>query len=477
VPTLSLRARLLLGVLVLAAAGLVAADAFTYASLRSFLLDRVDNTLAAEHQGAERARFGPGGGRGGPGGGSGGGPGGLGSDYVQFRASDGTTVLYDSGVPHFYGTTAPSPPSLPETISLPEGSSDPGSPDRVRYFTVPAKSGGDRWRVRASIDPGGGNMLVLATSLGDVDDTLHRLLLIELLVSFSVLAAIVLLGLWIVRLGLRPLRAIEHTADAIAAGDLSQRVERAESRTEVGRLGLVLNTMLDRIEASDQRLRRFVADASHELRTPLAAVRAYAELFKRGAASRPDDLDRVMTGIGRESERMSALVEDLLLLARLDEGRPLERESVELDELATEAAETARAVDPSHPIELAIEPIAVLGDRTRLRQVVDNLLGNARSHTPSGTAVRLRVGRDGGQALIEVADEGPGMTVEQAERAFERFYRADQSRSRASGGVGLGLSIVSAVTEAHGGAVTVETTPGRGTTFRVRLPLNGAPPA
>jgi len=474
VPTLSLRARLLLGVLVLVAAGLVAADAFTYASLRSFLLDRVDNTLAAEHQGAERARFGPGVGHGGGPGGPDGGPGGLGSDYVQFRASNGTTVLYDSGVPHFYGTTAPSPPSLPQTISLPEGT-DAGSPDRVGYFTVPAKSGGDRWRVRASIDPGGGNMLVLATSLSDVDDTLNRLLVIELLVSFAVLAAIVLLGLWIVRLGLRPLRAIEHTADAIAAGDLSQRVERAESRTEVGRLGLVLNTMLDRIEASDQRLRRFVADASHELRTPLAAVRAYAELFKRGAASRPDDLDRVMTGIGRESERMSALVEDLLLLARLDEGRPLEREPVELDELATEAAEIARAVDPSHPIELAIEPIAVLGDRTRLRQVVDNLLGNARSHTPSGTAVRLRVGRDGGQALIEVADEGPGMTAEQAERVFERFYRADQSRSRASGGVGLGLSIVSAVTEAHGGAVSVDTAPGRGTTFRVRLPLNGTP--
>jgi two-component system OmpR family sensor kinase len=318
-------------------------------------------------------------------------------------------------------------------------------------------------------------MLVLAASLSSVDGTLHRLLLIELLVSFSVLVGIVLLGLWIVRLGLRPLRAIERTADRIAEGDLSQRVERAESRTEVGRLGLVLNTMMDRIEASDQRLRRFVADASHELRTPLAAVRAYAELFKRGAADRPEDLDRVMTGIGRESERMSALVEDLLLLARLDEGRPLEREPVQLDEVAAEAAETARAVDPSHPIELAIEPIAVYGDRVRLRQVVDNLLGNARSHTPAGTPVRVRVGRENGSAVLEVADEGPGMTVEQAERVFERFYRADASRTRASGGVGLGLAIVSAVTEAHGGDVGVESQPGRGTTFRVRLPLNGAP--
>jgi two-component system OmpR family sensor kinase len=459
-------------VLVLVTAGLVAADAFTYTSLRSFLLDRVDASLDADHQGAQRARFGPDHDGGPPRGG----PGGVGSDYVQFRATDGTTVLLDLGVPHFFGTTAESPPKLPATISLPAASGS-ASPDRVSYFTVPAKSGGDRWRVRASLDPQSSNMLVLAASLSGVDGTLHRLVLIELLVSLSVLAGIGLLGLWIVRLGLKPLVAIERTADRIAAGDLSQRVERAESRTEVGRLGLVLNSMMDRIEASDQRLRRFVADASHELRTPLAAVRAYAELFKRGASDHPEDLDRVMTGIGRESERMSALVEDLLLLARLDEGRPLEREPVQLDELATEAAETARAVDPAHPIELAVEPIAVYGDRVRLRQVVDNLLGNARSHTPAGTPVRVRVARDGGAAVLEVADEGPGMTAEQAERVFERFYRADASRARASGGVGLGLAIVSAVTEAHGGDVRVETAPGRGTTFRVRLPLNGAPSA
>ena len=305
-------------------------------------------------------------------------------------------------MPHFYGTTAPAPPELPETIEVPLASGN-GSPDRVSYFTVPATSGGDRWRVRASIDPGAPTMLVLATSLSGVDGTLHRLLLIELLVSLSVVIGIVLLGLWIVRLGLKPLVAIERTADRIAAGDLSQRVELAESRTEVGRLGLVLNTMMDRIEASDQRLRRFVADASHELRTPLSAVRAYAELFKRGAADRPQDLDRVMTGIGRESERMSALVEDLLLLARLDEGRPLEREPVELDVLALEAAETARAVDPSHPIELAVEPVAVLrrprppaagrGQPARQRP-----LAHARRHgRPRPRRERERLGADRGR--------------------------------------------------------------------------------
>jgi len=291
---LSLRARLVLGVLVLGAAGLVVADAFTYTSLRSFLLDRVDSALQADHQGFEHA------------GGGDFGPGGTGSDYVQFRAADGTTILRTIPVPHFRGTTAPSPPKLPATISVsakPSGN----QPDRVAYFTVPAVSGGDRYRVRASVDPGSSDVLILATSLSGVDGTLHRLLLIELFVSLAVLVGIAVLGLWIVRIGLHPLVAIERTADQIAGGDLSHRVERAEPHTEVGRLGLVLNSMLDRIEASDRRLRRFVADASHELRTPLAAVRAYAELFERGADRRPDDLARAMTGISRESRRMAAL--------------------------------------------------------------------------------------------------------------------------------------------------------------------------
>ena len=218
-------------------------------------------------------------------------------------------------------------------------------------------------------------------------------------------------------------------------------------------------------------MRRFVADASHELRTPLAAVRAYAELFTRGARRRPEDLERSMTGITRETERMSTLVEDLLLLARLDEGRPLQREPVRMDEVVTEAVETAQTVDPARPIGLDTEPVVVLGDRDRLRQMVDNLLSNTRAHTPSEAPVQVAVGRQNSNAVIEVSDDGPGMSPEVLERVFERFYRADAARTRAHGGAGLGLSIVAAVAEAHGGTAAAQTKAGRGTTFRIVLPL------
>ena len=340
-------------------------------------------------------------------------------------------------------------------------------------------SGDGSYRVRASIEGRAPNrILLIAAPLNDIMSTLHRLLLIELLVTALVLAAMTALGLWIVRLGLRPLDAIAKTADAIAAGDLSRRVEFAEPRTEVGRLGLALNAMLAHIEeavsaleASESKLRRFVADASHELRTPLAAVRAYAELFTRGAATRPDDLERSMDGISRESERMSVLVEDLLLLAHLDEGRPLTLEPVALEEVVAEALETSRTIEPGRPIDVSLEPRIVAGDRDRLRQVVDNLVSNVRSHTPLDAPLHVTLGRDDGFAVLAIADSGPGMDAEQLAHVFERFYRADPSRARASGGAGLGLAIVSAVVEAHGGTVDAGSIPGDGTVFRVRLPL------
>jgi two-component system, OmpR family, sensor kinase len=478
VSRLSLRARLVLGVILLAGLGLAAADVATYSSLSSFLIGRTDTALQDAHLSVSRARGGPddhGHGGGPPGEGR---PGGIANaapgDYVQIRKLDGT-IITTHAARDFPGTEDDPAPKLPKSLNLPSAR-DGG--DRVAYFTADAVRGHERYRVRASIeanDPS--HVVLLAAPLEDVDGTLHRLLLIELLVTGLVLAGIALLGLYVIRLGLKPLRAIEATAASIAAGDLSQRVEHADERTEVGRLGLALNAMLAHIEsafkareASERKLRQFVADASHELRTPLAAVRAYAELFGRGAAERPDDLARSMTGIRRESERMTLLVDDLLLLARLDEGPPLEREPVELGAVISEAVETARTLDPTRTIELAIEPARVVGDRDRLRQIIDNLLSNARAHTPPGTHVHVSLKRSNGSAHLTVADDGPGMTHDQVAHVFERFYRTDASRTRASGGVGLGLSIVAAVAEAHGGAVSAESVPGSGTRFNVELP-------
>jgi two-component system, OmpR family, sensor kinase len=461
---LSLRARLLLGVIALAMVGLAAADVATYASLRSFLLARTDESLRDLRRGAEHDLHGgcsdqdrraP--------------PGAAASDFFQVRDLDGHVVC-SLQVAGFSGNETASPPDLPETITVAAGTS--------RSFTVSAQSGGARYRVNVGFDNEDQSMMLAATPLSDVDATLRRLLLIMFLVTLAVLAALAMLGLWVVRIGLRPLDAIGSTAAAIADGDLSRRVERAEPDTEIGRLGLALNAMLGQIEsafrakdASERKLRRFVADASHELRTPLAAVRAYAELFARGADRRPNDLARSMNGISRESERMSLLVDDLLLLARLDEGRRLEREQVRLQEVVREAVETARTVDPDRPIELALEDASVLGDHERLRQIVDNLLANARVHTPRGTPVSVRLVRENGTALIEVQDSGPGMAADEVDRVFERFYRSDGSRSRETGGVGLGLSIVAAVARAHGGSVRASSEPGAGATFRIALPL------
>jgi two-component system OmpR family sensor kinase len=493
--SLSLRARLVLGVIALAAVGLVVADFATYSELRTFLIERTDTSLDAAHLAVQGAVV-----RAGHehDGGDGGSPpqnappddtpgiapltAAVPGEYIEVRRLDGQVVR--AGIsPRFPGSKTSSPPVLPAKITLPAADRNG---ERVTYFTVAAKSGSGRWRVRASVEPEAENsVLIVASSLSDVDSTLHRLLLIAALVTALVLLGITVLGLWVVRLGLRPLDAIGATASKIAAGDLTQRVARAEDSTEVGRLGLALNAMLGQIEgaatareaslraleASERKLRRFVADASHELRTPLAAVRAYAELFTRGAADRPADLKRSMTGISRESERMSVLVDDLLLLARLDEGRPFAREPVALHEVVAEALETAQTVDPERPVEADIDAAVVLGDRDRLRQVVDNLLANVRAHTPADAPMRIELHSVGDVAELEVADTGPGLDAEEAAHAFERFYRADPSRSRASGGAGLGLSIVAAVTEAHGGRASVTSVPGKGATFRLELPL------
>jgi two-component system OmpR family sensor kinase len=452
---LSLRARVLVGVVVLAALGLVAADIATYSSLRSFLVHQVDAGLESGHRGLE--------------GGEQGGPQPQGIDWFGF-GTEGT-----GGVQGQCLVSNCSPPRIPATVHFKSSPGPHGESELAAYFTAPARNHRESYRVRASIEPENPlRVLFVAKSLAGVDGTLHRLILIELIATAAVLAALAAVGSWVVRLGLRPLARIEQTAAAITAGDLSRRVDHPDPQTEVGRVGRALNTMLDQIEASDRRLRRFVADASHELRTPLAAVRAYAELFDRGAATHPEDLERSMSGITRESERMSLLVDDLLLLARLDERRPLEREPVDLAAVVRDSVDAARVVEPERPIELSVEPVTVTGDSARLRQVLDNLLANARTHTPAGTPVSVDLRRIDGRAALTVADHGPGLTEEEAPRVFERFYRADDSRARASGGAGLGLSIVAAVTEAHGGNAEARPTPGGGATFVVTLPLAGS---
>ena len=465
---MSLKARLLAVVVSLTALGLIVAGIVTYAALRSFLVDRVDHTASGSAEAIarslERGRPGPGAfdaiGTANPG------------LYVG-SVSDGTVRWAAIG-------TRPGDRPLPQPNLSAEraaGAADGGP------ITVSAVEGDTRFRVQLEPLGRSGQLLVVAAPLNEVDDTLHQLVVVEGLVALAVLSGVLLVGLYLVRVGLRPLGRIETTAAAIAGGDLSQRVENHDPRTEVGRLGGALNAMLGQIEeafdertASENRLRRFVADASHELRTPLAAVRAYAELFDRGARERPEDLERAMTGIQRESRRMGLLVDDLLLLARLDQGRPLERQPVELGEVAREAVEAARTLDPGREIELeANGPVVVQGDKERLRQVVDNLLANVRAHTPPGSAASVRVRNGGAQAVLEVADSGPGLQSEQLEHVFERFYRGDSSRSRDAGGAGLGLAIAAAIAESHGGKATVVNEGrggGTGLTVRVTIPLS-----
>jgi two-component system OmpR family sensor kinase len=344
---------------------------------------------------------------------------------------------------------------------------------------------------------GSGGSVVVAASLDGIDATIRQLRLIDLGVSLIVLAALAGVGAAIVRASLRPLVEIEQTARAIAAGDLTRRVPERDPGTEVGRLGRALNTMLAQIESafgaraaseasarrSEDRMRRFVADASHELRTPLTTIRGFAELYRQGASRDPAELDRLMRRIEDQAARMGLLVEDLLLLARLDQQRPLDQRPVDLLALAADAVHDAHAVAPDRRIELLLggdgggpgAALVVLGDDQRLRQVLANLVDNALRHTPAGSPVEVRVGTAGldgrPAAAVEVVDHGPGLTAEQAERVFERFYRADPTRSQAAGGTGLGLSIVAALVAVHGGTVQVDSVPGRGARFRVVLPL------
>jgi len=477
----SLRTRVLAATLALVTVGLGVAGVATYGFLRSFLVHRLDQQLVATKETVEHT-LGQGFDEPGPGGPQNAIQSGT---YAAFLDTSGNVLI---GKTYCFPYACPQnqpTPSLPG--SLP-GSDAADSRSSSVSFTAPAaNSSGPDFRVLAyAAEVVGSNVhgtLVIAIPLTEISGTLHRLVLVELAVAAAVLVAVGGLGWWAVRVGLRPLDRMAETAGAIAGGDLSQRVEPDDDRTEVGRLGSALNTMLGRIEesfdrqrASEERLRQFVADASHELRTPITSIRGYAELFRRGAAERPEDLERAMRRIEDEGARMGLLVEDLLLLARLDQNRPLVRERVDLAALVSDAAEDARATDGGRRITVdAPAPVHVFGDEARLRQVAANLLANAVTHTPPGTAVTVRAASLDDRAILEVADEGPGLSPEMAERAFEPFFRSDPSRDRTTGGAGLGLAIVAAIAKAHGGTVELAETPGGGATFRVLIPRDNGP--
>jgi two-component system OmpR family sensor kinase len=304
-------------------------------------------------------------------------------------------------------------------------------------------------------------------------------LLLEIIVTLSILVAAGATALFLVQLGLRPLEAMAGTAGEIAAGDLSRRVEDTDERTEVGRLGSSLNVMLSRIEqafrakeASEDQLRRFVADASHELRTPLTSIRGYAELFRDGGMARPEDLAAALRRIESESSRMSGLVEDLLLLARLDQGRPFDKAPVDLVTVAEDAVRDALVVAPDRQISVRTsgDDLIALGDEERLHQVMANLVSNALAHTPEGSPIEIVGEQSGDYVRLQVIDHGPGVPEAERSKVFDRFWRADESRQRSKGGNGLGLSIVAAVVFAHEGRVFVADTPGGGATFVVDLP-------
>jgi two-component system, OmpR family, sensor kinase len=567
-----LRVKLITAVLALTAIALAVISIAGISVLRSYLLNQSDNTLQGYSGSAQHAV----------------------GQYLE-GASPGTApgvaVAWSQSGGKLHWVIQPTKPTSgfnrftgPDTQpALVPGPQVPDSATWLaanlnHFVTVPAQSGGEVWRVFVQpITFNGGAIsgtMIVGIKVTSVYSTIDRLADLDLVVSALLLLVILIVGFAVVRASLRPLTDIEKTAGAIAAGDLTRRVPDGDPRTEVGRLGRSLNAMLSQIEAafdaraesefaartSEERMRRFVADASHELRTPLTAIRGFAEYYRqrggvaeipagpnrlaldRGAgtahydteqaeygagpgeygaradeygavvAPRPGsnaepsrtgpltraDLDRIMQRVEQESSRMGVLVEDMLLLARLDQQRPLEHRPVDMLTLAADAVHDARVVAPDRSINLTVgagAALLVLGDEVRLRQVIGNLMSNALNHTPDGTPIEVRV-RSGNldewrmaaasagvrpgpadpevqaspAVVFEVADQGAGLTSEQAEHVFERFYRGDQARTR-PGGTGLGLAIVASLVAAHGGRVWVESTPGQGATFRIAIPL------
>ena len=459
---LPLRVALVAATLVLVACGLLASGIAVTSIMRHSLINRVDETLIdASRSWVQAPRLTPASPSEGPN------PGRPPSNfYVRGIGPDGRTWMAVND--------REAEPLLPADNDV---GPMPVTVDSVSHSGV-------QWRA-VSVHGDSGELVTVAIDLSDVQSTMGALTWSQVGIGVVVLIVLGVVGYAVVHRSLRPLTEVERTAAAIAAGQLDSRVPERDPRTEVGRLSLALNGMLAQIQravassdasaaqarTSEERMRRFITDASHELRTPLTTIRGFAELYRQGAAR---DVEMLMSRIESESRRMGLLVEDLLMLARLDAQRPLERRPVDLLALATDAVHDAQSIAPGRDIAMEVfdgpGTPEVLGDEPRLRQVLSNLVSNALQHTPDSVGLAVRVGTDGDDAVLEVVDEGPGLSADDAHRVFERFYRADTSRARASGGTGLGLSIVDSLVHAHGGSVCVHTAPGEGCRFRVTLP-------
>jgi two-component system, OmpR family, sensor kinase len=467
----SLRNRLTIGVLVLSAIGFVGAGVGSQALLRDYLINQVDEQLlsviAGTSERLDRA--------------------GIERDNDDDPAT-ARAVTPLNRVPTSISVTVLDPfgnliggiggdfnsNQITDYVKglLPGKVAEYGS----KPFTIEAP--GSDFRVATTVLPSSLGSVIVAQSLADFDKTTRQIGSVFLIIGSFVLLFIAFASRQVIKVGMRPLERIEETAEKIAAGDLSARLDNFEPDTEVGRLSTSLNIMLSRIEEafdarmrSEDKLRRFVADASHELRTPLTAIRGFAELHRQGAVPDGEKTNELIARIEKESMRMGYLVEDLLMLARMDQSRELEINDVNLSELVQEAVTSAQAAGPDHTITTSIDSgVTTKGDGDKIYQVVTNLLANARTHTPAGTAINVSVRKDGADSLIIVADHGPGLSTQDQARIFERFYRVDASRQRNSKeGSGLGLSIVDAVMRAHGGEVTVASELGKGAAFTLRF--------
>jgi two-component system OmpR family sensor kinase len=461
---MTLRARLLVLLAALLAGALVISGVLVVGVTRANLVASVDDGLRATRDLSDIGVPGPDGG----------------SDVTGRRYA---ALIFDpagsllTALPSGLPSAPDALPQLPEggVLALPLGAIVDGT----------ATDGSLSYRLLRLRFPNG-QPVVLAAPLRDVDAAVAVLVRTLLLVGLIVLALAVLAGWWLLRRGLRPLERVTATAERISAGDLGYRVGAAADGSEVARLGQAFDAMLDQIESafiaqrqaladkqrSENRLRRFVADASHELRTPLTSLRGYADLYAAGGLDEQDALAQAMRRIGSESRRMAELVEDMLLLARLDQGRPLRRDPVSLSRLADDAVTDARALEPQRPLSATIAPqVSVIGDEDRLRQLIGNLLANVRVHTPAGTPLEVDLSTGQDKARLAVIDHGPGIAAEHAGHIFDRFYRGDAGRSRERGGAGLGLAIAASVASAHGGSLDYASTSGGGATFTLTLPL------